>query len=246
MKKGHIATFLVLIAVAVSVVLFLKYLQDKKIKDRVYHAGIGSRYYPYEYEENGELKGLSYDLFNDVAKKVGIKIKWEKIPFRNLVSHIEEGKLDIGASTVSIRDDFRERVTFTVPYLTTTTVILGLKGDTHVDHGVYGVIQGRIHEKYANQIEGATVITYTDIELIAKDLENRTINYAIINKNVAKALIENYPDLVMLKEIKTEVNAYIVSNIFNKELLNEINKEIEKAKSDGTVDNLKKKYKIEE
>lgn len=245
MKKGHIRMFLVMITIAASVVLFLKYSQDQKVKERVYYAGIGSRYYPYEYEQNGELKGFSYELFNEIAKRVGLKIKWEHIPFKNLVSNIEDGKLDIGAATVGIRDEFNRKVKYTTPYLTTTSVVLGLKGDVHEEYGVYGVIQGRIHEKYANEIEGATVVTYTDIELIAKDLENRTINYAIMNRDVAKTLLENYPNIEILKELRTEENGFIFSNIFSEKLLKKFNKELEKAKSDGTVDNLKKKYGIE-
>ncbi len=66
-----------------------------------------------------------------------------------------------------------------------------------------------------------------------------------MNRDVAKSLLDNYPDIEILKELKTEENGFIFSNIFSGKLLKKFNKELEKAKSDGTVDNLKKKYGIE-
>ncbi|MBP9510587.1 MAG: transporter substrate-binding domain-containing protein [Fusobacteriaceae bacterium] len=66
-----------------------------------------------------------------------------------------------------------------------------------------------------------------------------------MNRDVAKSLLDNYPDIEILKELKTEENGFIFSNIFSEKLLKKFNKELEEAKSDGTVDNLKKKYGIE-
>lgn len=66
-----------------------------------------------------------------------------------------------------------------------------------------------------------------------------------MNRDVAKSLLDNYPDIEILKELKTEENGFIFSNIFSEKLLEKFNKELERAKSDGTVDNLKKKYGIE-
>ena len=49
---------------------------------------------PIAYEENGEKKGLCYDLFREVNKKLKLNIKIQYYSFKRMWEHLKEGKID--------------------------------------------------------------------------------------------------------------------------------------------------------
>ena len=51
-------------------------------------------YEPFEFEEDGELKGFDVDIWNEFSERTGIEVKWEYADFSGLLGLISSGKAD--------------------------------------------------------------------------------------------------------------------------------------------------------
>jgi len=49
---------------------------------------------PYVYEENGEPKGIDYEVTAEVFRRLGIEVRWEFMPWRRCLLMIEQGLAD--------------------------------------------------------------------------------------------------------------------------------------------------------
>lgn len=49
---------------------------------------------PYVYEENGEPKGIDYEVTAEVFHRLGIEVRWEFMPWRRCLLMIEQGLAD--------------------------------------------------------------------------------------------------------------------------------------------------------
>ncbi|NJL59660.1 MAG: transporter substrate-binding domain-containing protein [Desulfobacteraceae bacterium] len=49
---------------------------------------------PSAYMENGEIKGIEYDTFREIALRLGLNVKIELLPVKRMLAYMEEGKAD--------------------------------------------------------------------------------------------------------------------------------------------------------
>ena len=70
--------------------------------------------------KNGSLFGFEVDLANDIAKKLGVKVEFNRSAqtFDGLVDMVTEGKADIAISMLSNTLSRARRVRFSEPYIT--------------------------------------------------------------------------------------------------------------------------------
>lgn len=65
-------------------------------------------YEPYQYLENGKMKGLEIEIIQSVMEKIKCTIRYEQLPWKRVLSEIEAGKIDFtaGASKLPEREIF--------------------------------------------------------------------------------------------------------------------------------------------
>lgn len=56
---------------------------------------VSSRWEPYEYEENGEAKGIGLELTREAFKRLGYEVKVEFVPFKRATEMIQNGEADV-------------------------------------------------------------------------------------------------------------------------------------------------------
>lgn len=49
---------------------------------------------PYLYQENGQPKGIDYEVTNEVFKRLGIEVQWQFLPWRRCLAMVEQGLAD--------------------------------------------------------------------------------------------------------------------------------------------------------
>ena len=49
---------------------------------------------PYVYQENGEAKGIDYEVTAEVFKRLGIEVEWQFLPWKRCLAMIEQGLAD--------------------------------------------------------------------------------------------------------------------------------------------------------
>jgi polar amino acid transport system substrate-binding protein len=72
---------------------------------------------PFVIEDGDRLTGFSVDLWDAVARQLGVEYRWVKVnSVEELLAAVEEGRADVGISGVSMTAEREKAVDFTLPY----------------------------------------------------------------------------------------------------------------------------------
>lgn len=82
-------------------------------------------YEPFEYEEDGELKGYDVDIWKEFEERTGIEVEWEYTDFSGLLGLLQSGKADVVAAQMSPTEEREESFIFSDPvsYYGSTVVV---------------------------------------------------------------------------------------------------------------------------
>jgi len=81
---------------------------------------------PYQYKEDGQLKGLDLDIGKEISDRLGIKITYKAYPWTRIKKYAEEGKID-GILSMFCLDKYLEILDFAESVLTTKISVFALK-----------------------------------------------------------------------------------------------------------------------
>ena len=79
---------------------------------------------PYESKKGSEVVGIDVDMMRAVCDKLGLELVIEDMAFDSIITSVESGKADVGAAGISVTEDRKKNVDFTVGYATSTQVII--------------------------------------------------------------------------------------------------------------------------
>lgn len=67
--------------------------------------------------KTGEAIGWEYDAMNEIAKRLNLAVTYENSSWDAMIPAVSEGQYDIGMTGITIRDDRKEKVDFSEPYM---------------------------------------------------------------------------------------------------------------------------------
>lgn len=78
------------------------------IKDGVLQVGVCANYEPYEYLDNGELKGIEIDILKAISEELGLTIEFKNQAFEDMYSNLLQQNIDcvIGMMETAERNEF--------------------------------------------------------------------------------------------------------------------------------------------
>ena len=79
---------------------------------------------PYESKKGSEVVGIDVDMMRAVCDKLGLELEIEDMQFDSIITSVESGKADVGVAGMSVTEDRKKNVDFTVGYATSTQVII--------------------------------------------------------------------------------------------------------------------------
>ncbi len=87
-------------------------------------------YPPLQFIEPGTGKaiGWEYDAMEEIARRLNMKVKYENTSWDAMIPAVSEGQYDIGMTGITIRDDRKEKVDFSDPYMRSQMVMM-VRGD---------------------------------------------------------------------------------------------------------------------
>ncbi len=85
-------------------------------------------YPPLQFVKDGVAVGWEYDAMAEIAKRLNLKVTYENISWDAMIPAVSEGQFDIGMTGITIREDRREKVDFSDPYMRSEMVML-VRGD---------------------------------------------------------------------------------------------------------------------
>lgn len=215
--------------------------------------GTNANYKPFSYiGMSFEPIGFEIDLIDEIAKKIGFEYKIKDMNFDKIIPSLQDESIDMGLSSISITDEKKGLVDFSVPYFQTKTVYLKkasngkIKDKESLSGKIVSAQKETVFEKIASSIQGAKVETFKTPDVGIINLKQNKVDVVILDLIVANDYLSKNKDLVKFFEEGdgTEGFGIAFKKGKNETLMTKINETLEELKSDGTYDNLLTKYHL--
>ena len=196
---------------------------------------------PYEYYENGEIVGVDIDIAKEIAKELGKKLVIKDVSFDSIINEVKSGKADFGAAGISYSDERAKEVDFSINYATSRQVVIVKENsDISIDNmnGKKIAVQlGSIADTYVSE-------NYLDAEIVRQkkylaaiqDLKDDKVDLVVMDELPAKEILANNSGLKIIPGELTSDSYGMIVKKDNEELLEAINRVLDRLANDGTID----------
>ena len=79
-------------------------------------------------DKDGKAIGWEYDALAEIAKRLNMTVKYENISWDAMIPAVSEGQFDMGMTGITIKDDRKEAVDFSDPYMRSEMLMI-VRGD---------------------------------------------------------------------------------------------------------------------
>lgn len=180
---------------------------------------------PFEYYDGTEIKGVDVDIMSLVGEKMGKSVKFVNVEFSAIIDNVAAGKVcDCGAAGITITDERKEKVDFSIPYYTSVQYVIFAEGDTSIatrkaaDGSEYIVWETLAGKTIGTQTD-TTGWIYTDGEINAQESNDYGYDGVLYGTNTtlknfdnaqlaADGIGSNIVDVVIIDQLPAE---YIVA-----------------------------------
>jgi len=255
LKKAWIAltSVIIIVLAVVGYFYYTKYLQPPAKK--ILKVGTSPDFPPFEFinETTNEIVGIDIDLIKLVAKRIGYEVEIVSIDFEGLIPALQAGQIDVIASGMTITEERKKVVDFTIPYWEADQAIIVVKGSTFRPANLsdlagkkVGVQTGTTAESLVNDYVSSTgtqidVRSYTSYILAVQDLINGRIDAVVVDTPVAQTLSRMY-NVEISGVIETGEKYGFAVRKGNTELLNALNSALQEVLSSPDWSQIIAKY----
>ncbi|QAX82204.1 ABC transporter substrate-binding protein [Candidatus Pseudomonas adelgestsugas] len=222
--------------------------------------GIEAAYPPFSSKApDGSIIGFDYDIGNALYAEMKVKCVWIEQEFDSLIPALKVRKIDAILSSMSITEDRKKSVDFTIRYYRTYARLV-MKEATTVSDSLHelkgkkiGVQRGSIHNRFAKEVlaaKGAVVVPYSSQNEIYLDLEIGRLDGTIadvtllkdgfLKTNAGKGYAFVGPRFTDVKYFGDGVGIAVRKG--DKATLDKINSAIEAILANGEYKKIKDKY----
>lgn len=203
-------------------------------------------------DKNKEIVGFDIDFINEVAKEAGFEIEIRNTAWDGIFAGLKNGEYDAVISSVTITDERKKTMDFSIPYINAGQVLIiskSLSGVTTLQDlkgEAVGAQIGTTGAFEVEKIDGVTLKTYDEIGLAVEDLANGRIKGVVADAAIAADYVlqnDNYKDVLKITgEPFTEEYYGIAVAKNNAKTLDLINKGIKRVLESGKIEELKDKW----
>ncbi len=196
---------------------------------------------PYEYYENGEIVGVDIDIAKEIAKELGKTLVIKDIDFHSIINEVKTGKADFGAAGISYSDERAKEVDFSINYAISKQVVIvndnsNLKIDD-LENKKIAVQLGSIADTYVTEkYKNAEIVRQKKYLAAIEDLKTKKVDCVVMDELPANEILNSNSGLKILEGSLTNDSYGMIVKKGNKELLDAINKVLNRLKNDGTID----------
>lgn len=202
---------------------------------------------PFTYYDGNNIKGIDVEIAEMIADELDVDFEIKDIKFEQIFSSLKSGRANIAGSGITITDERKKKVGFTVPYFKTKIVIVSKEGSdisefTRILGKRVGVQKETVGDALITKELGGEKITRYDkgIEAI-EALKLGEIECAIMDEVEAQELIK---DEIGFYTIDTNYPEQEYAFAFDKKssLAKKVDKVIKKLQEDGSIEEIIKAY----
>lgn len=196
---------------------------------------------PYEYYEGGKIVGVDIDIANEIAKELGKKLVVKDIAFDSIVNEVKSGKADFAAAGISYSEERAKEVDFSINYATSKQVVIvnensDIKEPSEISNKKIAVQLGSIADTYVTkEYQDATITRQKKYLAAIQDLKTNKVDCVVMDELPAKEILKENSGLKILDKELTQDKYGMIVKKGNKELLDSINKVLNRLISEGKI-----------
>ncbi|WP_351235020.1 transporter substrate-binding domain-containing protein [Streptomyces sp. NPDC002133] len=206
-------------------------------------------YPPFQFEQDGKVVGFDVALIDLVAKNLKVEQKILDTPFENFKTgaFLNSGECDLGAAGMTITDERKKNVDFSVPYFDATQALLATKksgvtslADVKAKNAKLGAQAETTGESYAKS-QGFDPVAFESSDAVLNGLRTGQVDAVVIDYPVVQGWLKdkaNADPFALVENIETGEQYGFTVKKGNAKLLAAIDKAITDAKADGTYNKL--------
>ena len=81
-------------------------------------------------QDSNEIVGFDIDLAKEVAKKLGVNVKFQPVAWDGIISSLNKGDIDVIWNGLTITDERKKNIEFSKPYLNNRQIVMVLADST--------------------------------------------------------------------------------------------------------------------
>jgi len=239
--------------------LFVGNVVSSPAEEKVIINGIDANFPPFAFvDKTGKPDGFDIAVVDWIAKEYGFKVEHKPMDWDGIIPSLNAKKIDMVASGMSITDDRKKEVNFSLPYWKIVQVMVA-KGDSNVtpekamsDGNKIGVQRGTTEAKWIEENlikkEGKKfeLVYYDSAPLAIEDVINGRIVAAAMDDAPAKDAVNKKKNVKIIGTFGMPDEEF--GYAFRKEdaeLLNKFNEGLKKIMASPTWAELLKKYDVD-
>lgn len=219
----------------------------KNENNEILKVGMELAYPPFEMsDKEGKPKGVSVDFAKKLAEHLGKKVVIENIAWSGLIPSLKTGKIDLIISSMTITDERKKSIDFSIPYARTSLAILANKNsgvnsikDLNQKGKKIAVKKGSTGHIYATEnLKNAEILVFDKenacvLEVVQGKADGFLYDQLTIYKNYVQ---HKDTTLALLAPFQKNFEYWGVALRQNDPLKEKVNEFIKKAKADGTFE----------
>lgn len=197
---------------------------------------------PYEYYEGGKIVGVDVAIGKEIAKAMGKKLEVKDVAFDFVINEVKSGKADFGAAGMSITEERKKEIDFTIEYAVSDQVVV-VRKDSNINtfddikNKTITVQLGTVADQYAEEnFKNAKLIKHKKYLSAAQDVKSNKADCIIMDALPAKELVKENEDLRILDGILFQDKYGMIVKKGNQELLDKINEVLQKLIDENKIE----------
>ncbi|MCB1448997.1 MAG: transporter substrate-binding domain-containing protein [Nitratireductor sp.] len=207
--------------------------------------------------KSGDQIGWEYDAMNEIAKRLNFKVEYQNTSWDAMIQAVSDGQYNIGMTGITIKEDRKEKVDFSDPYMRSEMFML-VRGDESrfndaksfaaLDTGLVGAQAGTtpfyvaVYEVLDGNEQNPRIKLFETFGATVQALKAGDVDVVLTDGTAGKGYVDASKG--GLKLVGGPLGSEDFGFIFTKgsDLVAPINAAIAAMKADGTIEALNKKW----
>lgn len=210
--------------------------------------------------KSGTAIGWEYDALQELATRLNFKAVIQNTSWDAMIPAVSEGQYDMGMTGITIRDDRREKVDFSEPYMRSEMFMLvraeeerfdNAKAFSALEDGLIGAQAGTtpfytaVYEVLDGNEQNPRIQLFETFGASVQALRTGDVDLVLTDGTAGAGYVDANPDVFKLVGDAMGVEDFGFIFPRDSELVSAINAGIENLRSDGTLDVLNNRWFLE-
>lgn len=175
---------------------------------RAVQVGSDTTYPPFEsVDANGKIVGFDIEIVDAICAKINCKATFTTTDFQGIFAALAQGRFDMVASGVTITDERKKTVDFSLPMMKNTQVLLVRADETRVNSTAdlkNPEIKVAVQNGTTNEITARKLVADPDKQVVLFDDFNLAVA-SVLNKQADVVVIDTFAGAALLEQNKGKV-----------------------------------------